>query len=82
MWCNTQVTYSTSPNNPRSESDLESNPLDARNLVGASKKFTNPATYDFTMAAYASFDGGESWTEAPPLALPRENAPKQRGRKK
>jgi len=69
MWCNTQVTYSPSPNNARSESELESNPLDPRNMVGASKRFTDPATYDFTLAAYATFDGGESWTEAPPLAL-------------
>jgi hypothetical protein len=69
MWCNTQATYSSSPNNSRSESDLESNPLDPLNLVGASKKFTDPQKYEFTMAAYASFDGGESWIEAPPLTL-------------
>src|SRR5215510_5628167 len=69
MWCNTQVSYSTSPSNARSESELEANPLDPRNLVGASKKFTNPAAYDFTLAAYASFDGGESWLEDPPLSL-------------
>jgi hypothetical protein len=69
MWCNTQATYSASPNNSRSESDLESNPLDPLNLVGASKKFTDPQNYDFTLAAYASFDGGESWIEAPPLTL-------------
>jgi hypothetical protein len=69
MWCNTQVTFSPSPNNSRSESELEVNPLDPLNLVGSSKKFTNPATYAFTLAAYATFDGGESWLEAPPLQL-------------
>jgi len=69
MWCNTQVTYSPSPDNARSESELETNPLNSLNVVGASKRFINPSTYDFTLAAYASFDGGESWTEAPPLAL-------------
>ena len=69
MWCNTQVTYSPSTDNSRSESELEPNPLDPRNLVGASKRFINPKTYTFTIAAYASFDGGESWTEAPPLEL-------------
>jgi hypothetical protein len=69
VWCNTQVTYSPSPNNARSESELEANPLNPLNMVGASKRFTNPAAYDFTMAAYATFDGGESWREAPPLAL-------------
>ena len=69
MWCNTQVTYSPSPSNSRSESEVEVNPLNSRNLVGSSKRFTNPSTYAFTLAAYASFDGGESWLEAPPLAL-------------
>jgi hypothetical protein len=69
VWCNTQVTYSPSPNNARSESELEANPLNPRNMVGASKRFTNPATYDFTLAAYSTFDGGESWSEAPPLGL-------------
>jgi hypothetical protein len=69
MWCNTQATYSPSPNNARSESELEANPLNPLNLVGSSKRFNNPATYDFTLAAYASFDGGESWSEAPPLTL-------------
>jgi hypothetical protein len=69
MWCNTQVTYSASPNNARSESELEFNPLNPSNVVGASKRFNNPATYDFTLAAYFSFDGGQGWAEAPPLAL-------------
>jgi hypothetical protein len=69
MWCNTQVTYSPSPNNARSESELEFNPLNALNVVGASKRFNNPATYDFTLAAYFSFDGGQGWAEAPPFAL-------------
>src|SRR4051794_19846365 len=69
VWCNTQVTFSSSPANARSESELEVNPLNARNFVGASKRFTNPQTYAFTLAAYSSFDAGETWTEAPPLML-------------
>jgi hypothetical protein len=69
MWCNTQASYSTSPLNARSESHLNANPLNAANLVGASKKFRNPATYDFTLAAYYSFDGGESWGESAPFTL-------------
>lgn len=69
MWCNTQVSFSASPDNARSESDIEANPLNPLNLVGASKRFNNPATYDFTLAAYSSFDGGESWVEAAPFAL-------------
>ena len=69
MWCNTQASYSPSPNNARSESELEANPLNPLNMVGASKKFSNPSTYAFSMVAYSTFDGGESWQEAPPLAL-------------
>jgi hypothetical protein len=38
-------------------------------MVGASKRFTNPAIYAFSNAIYATFDGGESWIEAPPLIL-------------
>ncbi len=67
--CNRRVTCSPSPSNDRSESDLVANPLDPYNLVGASKRFNNPLTYDFTLAAYVTFDGGLSWTEASPLVL-------------
>src|SRR5258707_413371 len=66
---NRRVTCSPSPTNDRSESTLEVNPLDPYNMVGASKRFINPMTYAFSLAAYATFDGGLSWTEAPPLAL-------------
>lgn len=67
--CNRRVTCSPSPTNDRSESTLAVNPLDPYNMVGSSKRFTNPATYAFSLAAYATFDGGLSWIEAPPLAL-------------
>src|SRR3954451_21549271 len=69
MWCNTQVTFSPGPASARSESELEVNPLHPNNLVGASKRFTDPRTYAFTMACYSSFDAGETWTEAAPLVL-------------
>ena len=69
MWCNTQVTFSPGPAAARSESELEVNPLNPSNFVGASKRFTNPQTYAFTMAAYSTFDAGETWTEAAPLVL-------------
>jgi hypothetical protein len=69
MYCNTQVTFDTSPANARSESSIVVNPRNPSNIVGASKRFTNPQTYDFSLAAYASFDGGTSWIEAPPLGL-------------
>jgi hypothetical protein len=69
VWCNTQVTFSPGPAAARSESELEVNPLNPSNFVGASKRFTNPQTYAFTMAAYSTFDAGETWTEAAPFVL-------------
>ena len=38
MWCNTQVTFSPSPDNARSESELETDPRDSSIVVGASKR--------------------------------------------
>ncbi|MBA3920153.1 MAG: exo-alpha-sialidase [Nostocaceae cyanobacterium] len=67
--CNRRVTCDASPSNARSESAIAINPLDPYNIVASSKRFTNPATYAFSLAAYATFDGGQSWIEAPPLAL-------------
>jgi hypothetical protein len=69
VYCNTQVTFDASTANARSESAISVNPSNPANIVGASKRFTNPQTYDFSLAAYASFDGGTSWTEAAPFAL-------------
>src|SRR5712692_3854798 len=67
--CNRRVTCDLSPSNDRSESSLAVNPLDPYNMVGSSKRFTDPATYAFSLAAYATFDGGLSWTEASALTL-------------
>lgn len=69
MYCNTQVTFDASAANARSESAVSVNPGNPLNVVGASKRFTNPQTYDFSLAAYASFDGGTSWTEAAAFPL-------------
>jgi hypothetical protein len=66
---NRQVTCDSDPNNDRSESDLVVNPLDPLNLLGASKRFTDPAHYAFSLATYATFDGGQTWTESS-LVLP------------
>ena len=72
--CNRRVTCSP-PSDPqllagnRSESALIINPKDPYHMVGASKKFTNRLTYAFSLAAYYSFDGGQSWNESPPLGL-------------
>jgi hypothetical protein len=68
-YCNIQVTFDTSPANARSESALAINPADSSNIVGASKRFTNPQAYEFSLAAYATTDGGISWQEAAPLVL-------------
>jgi hypothetical protein len=69
VYRNTQVTFDASTANARSESAITVNPVNPLNVVGSSKRFTNPQTYDFSLAAYASFDGGTSWTEAAPLGL-------------
>jgi hypothetical protein len=66
---NVRVTYDNDPRNDRSESALAINPMNPRNLVGASKRFTDPANYKFSLAAYASFDAGVSWADAAPLPL-------------
>ena len=67
--CNRRVTCDSSALNDRSESSIAVNPLDAYNLVGSSKRFTNPSTYAFSLAAYATFDGGKSWIDSGPLPL-------------
>ena len=66
---NVRVTCDISPSNDRSESALAANPLNPYNLVGSSKRFTDPHTYAFSLAAYTTFDGGQSWSEAAPLGL-------------
>jgi hypothetical protein len=63
MYRNVQVTFDSNPENARSESDLAVNPLNPSNMVGSSKRFTNIAGYAFSLAAYATFDAGQTWTE-------------------
>lgn len=67
---NRQVTCDSNPANDRSESWIAVNPTDPYNLVGASKKFSDPATYKFSLASYASWDGGQSWTDIGLLPYP------------
>ncbi|HEX4964787.1 MAG TPA: sialidase family protein [Thermoanaerobaculia bacterium] len=62
---NRRVSCSTLPND-RSESVLVANPANPYHMVGASKRFTDPANYVFDLATYATFDGGLSWSEARP----------------
>jgi len=60
---NRRVTCDTNPENARSESDIAVNPLNPYNMVGSSKRFTNITGYAFSLAAYATFDAGQTWTE-------------------
>ena len=66
---NIQVSVDSSPFWDRSESAIAVNPLDNLNMVGASKRFYDPPDYGFVLAAYATFDGGSTWSEAPALQL-------------
>jgi hypothetical protein len=67
---NTQVTHSAGPDNARSESSLAINPRNEQQMVTASKKFAHPHTYDFTLAAAYSHDGGSTWHDSAPLSQP------------
>ncbi len=69
MHPNIQVTFDSDPHNDRSESDLAAHPSKANIMVGASKDFTDPATYQFSLRAYATLDGGNTWMQAPPFTL-------------
>ncbi len=39
-------------------------------MVAGSKRFTNPSNYEFSLAVYTTFDGGQTWIEPPLLLLP------------
>src|SRR5438094_6710813 len=73
--CNKRVSCDSLPINARSESVVAANPLDPYNLVASSKKFTDPAKYQFVLAAYASFDGGLSWRESSLSMIPSNKKP-------
>jgi BNR/Asp-box repeat len=60
---------SSSAQECRSESAVAINPLDEQNMVGASKKFIDPAVYHFKLAPIYTFDGGVTWHES---VLPME----------
>ncbi|MBI2730154.1 MAG: exo-alpha-sialidase [Sphingobacteriales bacterium] len=66
---NTQVTHSISPANARSESSIAINPHNPNQMVAGSKKFTNPMTYEFTLATSYSHDGGINWQDSGDLPL-------------
>lgn len=66
---NVRVTFDNSPQNDRSESALVVNPFNPQNMVGASKRFTNPPAYQFSIAAVVTNDAGQNWVDAAPLQL-------------
>jgi hypothetical protein len=39
-------------------------------MVAGSKRFTNPAKYEFSLAVYTTFDGGSTWQETSDLKIP------------
>ncbi|HET7283811.1 MAG TPA: sialidase family protein [Nitrososphaeraceae archaeon] len=69
---NHRVTVSESPNYARSESSIAVNPRNPYNMVAASKRFTDPSKYQFSLAVYTTFDGGHTWKETNNLELPPE----------
>src|SRR6266481_2633541 len=66
---NTQVTFDINPANARSESSIAINPKNKFQMVAGSKKFTNPMTYDFTLATSWSDDGGGTWNPSGSVPL-------------
>jgi len=66
---NIQVSHSVSTDNARSESNVVVNPFNPNQIVGGSKKFSNPHTYQFTIATYYSTDGGYHWNDSAALPL-------------
>lgn len=58
---NLQVTSGTAKQ-ARSECVVAVNPNDPDHLIAASKKFSNPATYRFSIGLRVSHDGGLTWT--------------------
>jgi hypothetical protein len=67
---NTRVVHDTASNNARSESSIAINPFDPHKMIASSKRFSNLSTYAFSLAAYATFDGGQNWIESPLALLP------------
>ena len=59
-----QQATSSSPLQSRSESVIAINPMNESNMVGASKKFTDPAKYHFKLGPIYTFDGGSTWHES------------------
>lgn len=59
-----QRATNSSANQSRSESAIAVNPRNEQNLVGASKKFIDPAKYQFGLGPIYTLNGGSSWHES------------------
>src|SRR6267142_1122766 len=66
---NVRATFDSNPQNDRSESALAVNPTNQQNMVGASKRFTDPPNYKFALATVVTFDHGEHWVDSAPLQM-------------
>jgi len=66
---NIQVTH-TKPNEPRSECSIVVDPTNPQRLLGASKHFTDPQKYVFSLGVVFSEDGGITWTDHAAFAPP------------
>src|SRR6266436_4848165 len=66
---NVRATFDSNPQNDRSESALVVDPQNQHHMVGASKRFTDPPNYKFSIAAVVTFDHGEHWVDSAPLRL-------------
>lgn len=64
-----RATHYQNTNQDRSESSIVVNPTTSFNLVGASKLFTEPKKYKFTVATIYSTNGGATWNDSEPLNL-------------
>jgi hypothetical protein len=60
----------TADSHAHSESALVVDPKNADRLLGASKRFTDPQHYVFSLAPVVSTDGGSTWPTLPPFSLP------------
>ena len=54
----------SSPSESRSESCIAINPQSPNNMIGASKKFIDPAVYLFKLGVIYTFDAGNTWHES------------------
>jgi hypothetical protein len=67
---NIQVTHDLSASQARNECRIAINPRNPLQMVAASKRFTDPSDFRYTLATSWSDDGGQTWTPSADLILP------------